>query len=536
MPTVFANDGPGSGLNADMLDGLQASSFLSTSSDYGRSGVSSNLYEGTTSLANKYVGKSGSHTITNGNLTVNTSFGIGSTSVTGVEGFAQSQTYGFGVVGAANGSDAHGVNGEATGTNGVGVYGNSTGNSGNGVRGISSGTYSRAVYGEATYTGPTTTHGGYFTANSVNGRGVFGGTSGATGYGVFGWATATGASVQNYGGYFRADGNSGRGVYGWATATGEDVINCGGYFEADGDSGMGVYGISNSSGNYGGLGLSSYGAYGAHETSGNYGALGSSNYGVYGESETIGVRGNHNPTGNFGYLGDNNSGVVGYSSSNSGVVGESSSGYGVVGQSSSSGYGVWGYSSSGYAGYFSGKVHVTGTLTKGGGSFKIDHPLDPENKYLQHSFVESPDMINIYNGNVVLDATGQAWVELPEWFEALNKDFRSQRTCLGGFAQVYIAEEVSENRFKIAGGTAGMKVSWQVTGIRQDPWAEANRIPVEEDKAAEEVGFYLSPESYGQPKEKGIEWGRNPEMMQRMKEMKELERTAETDRPLEGES
>jgi hypothetical protein len=130
-------------------------------------------------------------------------------------------------------------------------------------------------------------------------------------------------------------------------------------------------------------------------------------------------------------------------------------------------------------------------------------------------------MMNIYNGNVVLDANGQAWVELPEWFEPLNKDFRYQLTCIGGFAQVYIAQKITDNRFKIAGGTAGMEVSWQVTGIRQDPWAEANLKPVEEDKAADERGFYLSPESYGQPEEKGIEWARNPKMMQRMQEERE---------------
>jgi hypothetical protein len=67
---------------------------------------------------------------------------------------------------------------------------------------------------------------------------------------------------------------------------------------------------------------------------------------------------------------------------------------------------------------------VTGTLTRSGGSFKIDHPLDPENRYLQHSFVESPDMMNIYNGNAELDDQGRATVVLPEYFETLNGDFR----------------------------------------------------------------------------------------------------------------
>jgi hypothetical protein len=81
---------------------------------------------------------------------------------------------------------------------------------------------------------------------------------------------------------------------------------------------------------------------------------------------------------------------------------------------------------------FNGDVLVTGYLEKQGGGFKIDHPLDPQNQYLNHSFVESPDMMNIYNGNVILDTNGEAWIELPDWFEALNQDFRYQLTAIGG--------------------------------------------------------------------------------------------------------
>src|SRR5207249_1239142 len=124
-----------------------------------------------------------------------------------------------------------------------------------------------------------------------------------------------------------------------------------------------------------------------------------------------------------------------------------------------------------FAGFFTGNVLVSGNLTKGGGAFKIDHPLDPAHQYLQHSFVESPDMKNIYDGVANLDAKGAATIRLPAWFGALNRDFCYQLTCLGGFAPVYIAEPVRENRFRIAGGRPGMKVSWQVTGIRQDAWA-----------------------------------------------------------------
>ena len=172
-------------------------------------------------------------------------------------------------------------------------------------------------------------------------------------------------------------------------------------------------------------------------------------------------------------------------------------------------YGVFayaGYASTNYAGYFNGDAHVNGTLSKSGGSFKIDHPVYPEQKYLQHSFVESPDMMNIYNGNVILDADGSAIVTMPDYFEALNMEFRYQLTCIGGFAPVYVAEEISGNHFRIAGGEPGMKVSWQVTGIRNDKWAQANRIKVEVDKPEAEVGTYLHPEVHDQPIEKHVNY------------------------------
>jgi hypothetical protein len=152
-----------------------------------------------------------------------------------------------------------------------------------------------------------------------------------------------------------------------------------------------------------------------------------------------------------------------------------------------------------------GNLNVTGTLSKGGGSFKIDHPLDPANKYLSHSFVESPDMMNIYNGRVILDANGAATVEMPEWFEALNRDFEYQLTAIGAAAPgLYVAKEIDGNHFSIAGGKPGMKVSWQVTGVRQDAWANAHRIPVEEDKPANERGYYLHPDLYGAGPDKQV--------------------------------
>jgi hypothetical protein len=143
-----------------------------------------------------------------------------------------------------------------------------------------------------------------------------------------------------------------------------------------------------------------------------------------------------------------------------------------------------------------GNLNVTGTLTKGGGSFKIDDPLDPANKYLSHSFVESPDMMNIYNGNVTTDKRGLATVILPNYFEALNRDFRYQLTVIGQFAQAIVAKEIDRGRFTIKTNKPGVKVSWQVTGIRQDAWANAHRIPNEEDKPEDKRGTYLYPELY----------------------------------------
>ena len=180
----------------------------------------------------------------------------------------------------------------------------------------------------------------------------------------------------------------------------------------------------------------------------------------------------------------------------------------VFGQSNStSGYGVYSLGNA----RVDGNLTVTGSISAGVKDFKIDHPLDPANKYLVHASIESSDVMNLYNGNAVLGENGEAWVSFPEWFEALNRDFRYQLTAIGAPGpNLYVAEEIQANRFQIAGGKPGMKVSWQVTGIRQDPYLEAHRMKVEENKPQDERGFYLHPEVYGQPEKKGIEYAHRP--------------------------
>ena len=215
------------------------------------------------------------------------------------------------------------------------------------------------------------------------------------------------------------------------------------------------------------------------------------------------------------------SGLAGYvGCGGAGVCGSSIHRIGVVGVSGES-VGVYGSTTSGLAGEFHGDVSVSGILSKGGGSFKIDHPLDPENKYLYHSFVESPDMMNVYNGNIATDEKGEAVVALPDYFEALNKDFRYQLTVIGTFAQAIVGEEIKGNRFVIKTSAPNVKVSWHVTGIRQDAWANRNRIGVEVEKTGRDRGYYLHPEAFNQPEERSIEWTRHPEMMQERKAARE---------------
>jgi trimeric autotransporter adhesin len=162
----------------------------------------------------------------------------------------------------------------------------------------------------------------------------------------------------------------------------------------------------------------------------------------------------------------------------------------------------------GPSGYFfldgAGNLSVSGTIFAGVKDFRIDHPLDPSGKYLTHASIESSEMLNLYTGNAVLGADGSAAVPLPDWFTTLNEDFRYQLTPIGGFAQLYIAEEITGNQFRIAGGRGGMKVSWQVTGVRRDAYAKAHPLVVESDKQGEERGHYLHPDAFGQPLEMGI--------------------------------
>jgi hypothetical protein len=155
--------------------------------------------------------------------------------------------------------------------------------------------------------------------------------------------------------------------------------------------------------------------------------------------------------------------------------------------------------------YFTNDTVIGGNLYVAGQTYdRVDHPLNPTNQYLQHAAIESSEVLDQYSGNVVLDSRGEARVEFPNWFAAINEDFRYQLTAIGAPGpNLYISEEITDNSFTIAGGKPGMKVSWQVTARRNDPYIKAHPFEVEKDKPARERGYYDHPELYGAPKEMG---------------------------------
>jgi hypothetical protein len=152
-------------------------------------------------------------------------------------------------------------------------------------------------------------------------------------------------------------------------------------------------------------------------------------------------------------------------------------------------------------------LNASGTVAASVKAFLIDHPLDPENKWLAHSSVESPDMKNVYDGVGIAGAQGELAVQMPEYFESLNETFRYQLTAISAPApNLHIKKKLSKGRFVIAGANPNQEVSWQVTGIRKDPYAKIRPLAVEFEKRADEKGFYRHPEAYGKPESASIHW------------------------------
>lgn len=355
------------------------------------------------------------------------------------------------------------------------------------------------IFGWSSQTGGNATRGVYGRANGANSYGVYGLNAGPAGTGA-----AAYAGGGNNDGVVASTGHASRVAVAArnSNTTLDNVAVTGLAYDADPADTHPVGDVSffKAAGEFAGIN----GLIGASVPSVSAGAgvigvsPGSAGYGVFGYAP-------HATGGTFGVYGHVNSnfgtGVYGYATANS------SAAFAVYGHAAGTdGKGVVGYSPGGDAIYGIGDGAVTGAFSKASGAFKIDHPLDPAHKYLQHSFVESPDMLNVYTGAVTTDGDGEAMVALADWFEALNRDFRYQLTVIGSFAQAIITAKVHNNRFVIATSEPNTEVSWQVTGVRRDAWAEAHRVQVEVPKSGAEAGMYLHPAEHGQPESKGVNY------------------------------
>ncbi len=212
------------------------------------------------------------------------------------------------------------------------------------------------------------------------------------------------------------------------------------------------------------------------------------------------------PYGVLGYILGPGNGVLGLEDRSTQSAGWGVWGYTQGNQSNS--YGVYGRNpsnSSGFAILAEGTAAATGTK-----SFQIDHPLHPETHYLNHFCTEAPEPLNAYSGNVTTDAQGYATVQLPDYFEAINRDFRYQLTVIGQPAQAFIAEKIQNNRFVIRTDKPFVKVSWRVEAVRNDLCVQTYGYRTEFEKEDNLKGKYLHPELYGKPEEYGINYRRRP--------------------------
>lgn len=401
--------------------------------------------------------------------------------------FENASTSGTGVLGTATATTGitFGVSGRSESPLGAGVYGvaAATTGSGTGVWGHSESPSGAGVYGLATATTGSTI-GGYFKSNSVTGQAVRAFASAPTGFTRAGYfecssPEGTGIDVHSYG----------HGV--WAHSVGPSSAYAG-YFQADSAAGTGVHGTA------------PFGPYGVSGMA--------AGVGVYGKSQNaygIGVRGDGTYPAGFpaygGYFTTTSHGGVGAYGYASSPFGSTA---GVLGEA---------ISPDGWAVYAAGRFGAGGTK-----SFRIDHPSDPENKWLLHYSTESPEVLNAYSGTTTLDGVGEGTVELPEYFARINTQPRYTLTAVGApMPMLHIAQEISEAdliagaaaspadgvplcRFRIGGGAPGGKVSWRLEAVRNDRWVRTNGAPVEADKLGAERGLYQHPELYGLPAETGM--------------------------------
>lgn len=132
-----------------------------------------------------------------------------------------------------------------------------------------------------------------------------------------------------------------------------------------------------------------------------------------------------------------------------------------------------------------GNVVITGSISKGSGTFLIDHPLDPFNKDLAHGFVEAPRYDLIYRGTAKLvggrakididaasDMTGGTFAALT--FNAVVTSLQNQ----DGFARLRPGK-IDGGGFEIIceDQTCTDLVSWVVIAERNDSFVKSDLDP-----------------------------------------------------------
>ncbi len=365
----------------------------------------------------------------------------------------------------------------------IGVYGEVTASDYYGIGGEFRGGW----IGVRSYVYPTGSNYYYGIISEVNGgSGVNEGldlyvNGTGTNYGVFSYTTG---GNTNYSGYFY-------------TSTPYDGGSAGFFVNSD-NAGTGIYALGSNVSSYF---INSDGA----ALVGTGKLLGIAGFSEEDDSNTICVLGDYEGTDNYADA----TGVQGYS------YPRDYWGYGVKGIGGY--YGVWGEDINGSAAVFAnGDLDASGTK-----SFVIDHPLDPANKFLKHFSIESNEVLNVYRGNVTLDANGEATVQLPHYFHAVNRNFSYMLTPVGSPAPgLYVSREIDDQgTFKIAGGNPGQKISWYVYAERNDPYLQQHpeKRKVEVPKKAKERGKYLMPELYGQPDSKRMVPITPPQKIQKKK-------------------
>ena len=429
-----------------------------------------------------------------------------SSSVDGLGGYFTSPgdglwgvTSGTGKSGALgfNYGDGVGVYGQANGTASTGVFGRvytTTGTSTGGLfvsyadagAGASGYAYSPTgstlgLYGESDSTSGTGVK-ALALASSGNTTGLYAQSNSPNGYAIRALVNST--SGVNYGVYAQTNSANGYAVFGEAAGT---TSNCyGGYFDSQSQSGVGAYGTNSATS---GAGIGVVGASSGPSGIGVQGwglATSGANYGGYFRTSSTSGRG-----------------VYGYATATTGQT------YGVLGQATANGWAV----------FAQGDMGASGLKP-----FRIDHPSDPENKYLLHYCAEGPDPLNVYTGKATLNQQGEATIDLPPYFASINKDPRYTLTAIGApMPLLHIAQEVDEVlltqaaaaapgdpipsvSFTIAGGAPNAKVSWEVKALRNDRWVQKNGAPVIVDKQGAEKGTYQHPDLYNQPVEKGLNY------------------------------